>query len=114
MSAPHAPGGAPPVRLGDRLIQLGLISQDQLRIALMEQKSSGKPLGEALLALGFTTEEAMRSALAANLGEKAISPKRLVANQAALAPSPKALAQRQEVRQVIDELKARMGTNRQP
>jgi type II secretory ATPase GspE/PulE/Tfp pilus assembly ATPase PilB-like protein len=94
MSAPQAPGGAPPVRLGDRLIQLGLISQDQLRIALMEQKSSGKPLGEALLALGFTTEEAMRSALAANLGEKAISLKGIVANQAALALIPKALAKR--------------------
>jgi hypothetical protein len=80
MSAPQAPGGAPPVRLGDRLIQLGLITQDQLRIALMEQKSSGKPLGEALLALGFTTEEAMRSALADNLGEKAISLKGIVAN----------------------------------
>lgn len=39
------PKGAPPVRLGDKLIQLGLITQDQLRIALMEQKSSGKPLG---------------------------------------------------------------------
>ncbi len=94
MSAPQAPGGAPPVRLGDRLIQLGLISQDQLRIGLMEQKNSGKPLGEALLALGFTTEEAMRSALAANLGEKAISLKGIVANQAALALIPKALAKR--------------------
>jgi type II secretory ATPase GspE/PulE/Tfp pilus assembly ATPase PilB-like protein len=85
---------ARPVRLGDRLIQLGLITQDQLRIALMEQKSSGKPLGEALLVLGFTTEEAMRGALADNLGETAISLKGMVANAAALALIPKAIAKR--------------------
>lgn len=82
------------MRLGDRLIHLGLISQDQLRIALLEQKSSGKPLGEALLTLGFTTEEAMRGALADNLGEKAISLKGIVANPAALALIPKPLAKR--------------------
>ena len=85
---------APPVRLGDRLIQLGLITQDQLRIALMEQKSSGKPLGEALLSLGFTTEEAMRGALADSLGETAISLKGLVANAEALALIPKPVAKR--------------------
>lgn len=88
------PAAKPPVRLGDRLIQLGLITQDQLGIALQEQKSSGKPLGEALLLLGFTTEEAMRSALADNLGEQAISLKGIVANPAALALIPKALAKR--------------------
>ena len=86
--------GAPPVRLGDKLIQLGLITQDQLHIALMEQKSSGKPLGEALLSLGFTTEEAMRGALADNLGETAISLKGIVANSDALALIPKPLAKR--------------------
>ncbi|MBK6999546.1 MAG: Flp pilus assembly complex ATPase component TadA [Rhodoferax sp.] len=89
-----APPTKPPVRLGDKLIHLGLISQDQLRIALLEQKSSGKPLGEVLLTLGFTTEEAMRGALADNLGEKAISLKGIVANPAALALIPKPLAKR--------------------
>ena len=94
MSTPAPGAAAPPVRLGDKLIQLGLITQDQLRIALLEQKSSGKPLGEALLTLGFTTEEAMRGALADNLGEKAISLKGIVANPAALALIPKAIAKR--------------------
>ena len=86
--------GAPPVRLGDRLLQLGLITQDQLRIALLEQKTSGKPLGEALLLLGFTTEEAMRGALADNLGEKAISLKGIVGNTRALELVPKLVAKR--------------------
>ena len=94
MTTPDNTSAAPPVRLGDKLLQLGLISQDQLRIALLEQKTSGKPLGEALLVLGFTTEEAMRSALADNLGEKAVSLKGIVANSAALALIPKPLAKR--------------------
>jgi general secretion pathway protein E/type IV pilus assembly protein PilB len=71
-----------------------LITQDQLGIALQEQKSSGKPLGEVLLLLGFTTEEAMRSALADNLGEQAISLKGIVANPEALGLIPKAVAKR--------------------
>ena len=94
MSTAPPVGKAPPVRLGDRLLQLGLISEDQLRIALQEQKSSGKPLGQALLTLGFITEEAIRGALADNLGEKAISLKGIVANPDALALIPKPLAKR--------------------
>ena len=82
------------MRLGDKLVGLGLITQDQLRIALHEQKSTGKPLGEALLALGFVTEDAMRSALADKLGEQAISLKGIVADPNALALIPKTMAKR--------------------
>ncbi|MCX7226272.1 MAG: ATPase, T2SS/T4P/T4SS family, partial [Burkholderiales bacterium] len=90
---PTAPN-APPVRLGDQLVALGLISSDQLRIALMEQKQTGKPLGEALMALGFASAEVMRSALAENLGEQSISLKGIVADAEALALIPKAVAKR--------------------
>lgn len=37
---------ARPLRLGDRLIQLGMITQDQLHIALMEQKAPLNPLAK--------------------------------------------------------------------
>ncbi|WP_296487898.1 GspE/PulE family protein [Rhodoferax sp.] len=84
----------PPVRLGDKLVELGLITQDQLRIALQEQKSTGKQLGEALLVLGFVTEDDMRSALADKLGEQAISLKGIVADPSALALIPKTMAKR--------------------
>jgi general secretion pathway protein E/type IV pilus assembly protein PilB len=84
----------PPVRLGDLLLEQQLITQDQLRIALLEQKSMGKPLGEALLTLGFITEVALRSALALNLGEVAISLKGIVADPRALRLIPKPLAKR--------------------
>lgn len=82
------------VLLGDKLVGMGLISQDQLGIALHEQKRSGKPLGEALLLMGFVTEEALRSTLADTLGEQAISLKGVVADPKALAWIPKALAKR--------------------
>ena len=82
------------MRLGDLLLEQQLITQDQLRIALLEQKSMGKPLGEALLILGFITEEALRGALAVNLGEVAISLKGIVADPSALRLIPKPLAKR--------------------
>lgn len=46
----------PRVRIGDLLFAKGLISQDQLMIALEEQKRSGKKVGRALIDLGFVTE----------------------------------------------------------
>jgi len=94
MNAPQKSPEKPPVRLGDLLQERGLITQDQLRIALLEQKTTGKPLGEALLLLGFVTEEAMRGALATNLGEQAVSLKGIVADPKALALIPKPLAKR--------------------
>jgi type II secretory ATPase GspE/PulE/Tfp pilus assembly ATPase PilB-like protein len=93
-AAPAPPNGKPPVRLGDLLLNKGLLTQDQLRIALHEQKSAGKPLGETLIALGFVTEVAMRGALAENLGEQAISLKDAVADSKALSYIPKQLAKR--------------------
>ncbi len=84
----------PPVRLGEKLMGLGLITQDQLRIALHEQKDTSKPLGEALVVLGFVTEDAMRAALAETLGEQAIKLKGIVADPRALALIPKPMAKR--------------------
>lgn len=43
--------------LGQRLIEAGLISPDQLSVALIEQKQTGKRLGETLVSLGFVTDE---------------------------------------------------------
>src|SRR4051812_46770336 len=97
MNAPQAQPSKPPVRLGDLLLERGLISDDQLRIALLEQKTTGKPLGEALLVLGFVTEEAMRGVLAQTLGEEAVSLKGIVADPVALAMIPKAIAKRFEI-----------------
>jgi hypothetical protein len=49
-----SPADIPP-KLGEWLLGQGLISHDQLRIALIEQQASGLPLGQQLVALGFVT-----------------------------------------------------------
>lgn len=44
------------LRLGDMLIQRGVISEEQLKLALDEQKRSGLRLGKALIKLNFITD----------------------------------------------------------
>jgi type IV pilus assembly protein PilB len=50
-------------RLGEVLIDKGVITKDQLEIALTEQKQVYEPLGKLLVGLGFATEATMRSSL---------------------------------------------------
>ncbi|MEO5378824.1 MAG: Flp pilus assembly complex ATPase component TadA [Magnetococcus sp. DMHC-6] len=51
-------------RLGDLLVQDGIISEEQLMTALTHQRESGKKLGQALVSLGFVTDEKLQSFLA--------------------------------------------------
>ena len=52
------------IRLGDWLLDRGLVTQTQLDLALREQKRKGWLLGEALAQLGFTTQETLSQFLA--------------------------------------------------
>ena len=54
-------------RLGDLLIQERLISQDQLKFGLEEQKRNGRKLGRVLVDNGYVTEEQISEALAKQL-----------------------------------------------
>jgi len=54
--------------MGDLLIDIGLITQNQLEIALASQKESKKRLGEALIDEGFITETQLIEALEMQLG----------------------------------------------
>ena len=96
-AAPPTPAAAPPMRLGDRLQHMGLVSADQIQIALLEQKKTGKQLGDALIALGFVTEEAMREALGQTLGQQTIQLQTVLADSQALERLPKAMATRFQV-----------------
>jgi len=51
-------------RLGDRLLDAGLITQSQLELALREQKRSGKLIGTTLKDLGFISEQDISTFLA--------------------------------------------------
>lgn len=54
----------PKKRLGDRLLEAGLINKHQLELALREQKRTGRLIGRVLHELGFVTEQAIASFLA--------------------------------------------------
>ncbi len=55
------------IRLGDLLIQQGLLTDDQLKFALDEQNRSGRKLGRIVVESSFVTEVAISQALARQL-----------------------------------------------
>ena len=67
-----------PKRLGEILIDEGVITPDQLEIALTEQKKVHEPLGKLLVNLGFATEAIMRSALGEALEQESVDLSRVV------------------------------------
>ncbi len=68
-SAPqNQAGGAPSGRLGDRLLDAGVINAEQLEEALTRQAGLGMKLGEALIQLGFVTEADIFPFLGRHLG----------------------------------------------
>ncbi|MEW5789735.1 MAG: ATPase, T2SS/T4P/T4SS family [Pseudomonadota bacterium] len=86
-----------PPKLGEWLAAQGLISHDQLRIALLEQAVSGLPLGRQLIELGFMTESVLRDVLAQNAGETSIDLTQVVADPEAIALAPENLARRHHI-----------------
>ena len=56
------------VRLGDVLIEKGLITQEQLEKALSEQKEKGTLLGETLVNLGYVSQDNIIDILTEQLG----------------------------------------------
>ena len=61
------------IRLGERLVKEGTISQEQLEMALKEQARTGSLLGEVLTGLGFVTQENIMRILAADAGMEFVS-----------------------------------------
>ena len=55
------------IRLGDLLVQAGLISEAQLQQALQDQKRTGSKLGRTVLDLGFIDEGRLLRALSEQL-----------------------------------------------
>lgn len=68
-------------RLGDILVEAGLITADQLQEALSKQKTMGKRLGKVLVETGLTNEDSIATTLASqmnipylNLNEMTVPP----------------------------------------
>jgi general secretion pathway protein E/type IV pilus assembly protein PilB len=81
-----------PMRIGEKLIQMGLISQDQLQVALQEQRTSKKLLGSILVEMGFITESALGEVLAASAGAQIFNPKTTVLDPILIKSIPKPVA----------------------
>ena len=82
------------MRLGELMVQRGLISQDQLRIALMEQEQSNLQLGRQLVILGFVTEAMVRDMVAQTIGQEGIDLNTVIADADALKMVPEEFARR--------------------
>ena len=81
-------------RLGELMILQGLISQDQLRIALTEQEQSNLPLGRQLVLLGFVTEATVRDVIAEKIGYESVDLSTIAADIEALQLVPQDFARR--------------------
>jgi MSHA biogenesis protein MshE len=55
------------IRLGDLLVEKDLITEDQLKLALQEQKKLGRKLGGTLVELGMIDEQSILNLLSAQL-----------------------------------------------
>lgn len=84
-------------RMGERLIEMGIITQDQLNVALQEKKVTGKMLGEILVILGFIDEETLSAVLAQASGFDVFDPKHVIVDGDALSLVEKSVAQRHSV-----------------
>ena len=81
-------------QLGQVLIAKGILSEDQLRIALLEQMKTNQPVGKLLVALGFVSEATLRDALSESLGKQSIDLTNAVIDYSALNLVPREIAKR--------------------
>ena len=84
-------------RIGDELIDRGIISLDQLKIALQEQKAVGGQIGTVLIDLGFLTESLLKEVLGESQGDDSVDLSDVVPDADAIAFIDKKLAQQLRV-----------------
>lgn len=78
--------------LGQMLIEAGLITEEQLKIALEEQKNTGNFLGRVLVDLGFVNEKDLKRILSIQAGVEMIDLKNTFIDRKAVSVFPSALA----------------------
>jgi len=82
------------IRLGDQLVQKGIIKEEQLMQALAAQKESGRKLGFMLIELGFVTENQLLSFLSQHLNVPLIDISKHDVSMAAVNMLPEVQARR--------------------
>ena len=95
---PTARSDAPGIpHLGELLIAKGVVSGDQVRIALTEQKRRHEPLGRILVRFGFATEGVIRDVLAGVHGYDSVDLSDAVIESDVVKLLPKEMARRYRV-----------------
>ena len=95
------------IRLGDLLISQGLLTDEQLKMALDEQKRSGRKLGRIFVDSGYVTEEGISKALAGQLRVPFIDLKQFKPRPELIRLLPEAQARRFRAL-VLDEVDGRL------
>lgn len=85
------------MRIGEKLIALGLISKDQLEIALREQQKSKKLLGAVMISMNFITESALGEVLAESSGSERFDAKTTMLDTNLLQMVPREVCVRNKV-----------------
>ena len=81
-------------QLGDALVEQGLLTTGKLKVALVDQKRTGRQLGRVLVENGFVTEEQVARALAQQLKVPFVDLKRFEVVPATVRALPEAHARR--------------------
>ncbi|MFT8315608.1 MAG: GspE/PulE family protein [Clostridium sp.] len=84
-------------RLGEILVDSGVITEDSLNVALDLQKKLGKKLGEVLVTEGFTTNEQIVEAVKGQLGIQSINLNNINIKQDIIEVIPEGIARKNEV-----------------
>lgn len=82
------------MRLGDLLVQEQIVSDDQLQLALQQQRQTSRKLGTTLIDLGFISEEQLLKFLARQLGVPFFDLNNLTIDAKAVALLPEVQARR--------------------
>ena len=80
--------------IGQILISQGILTEDQLRIALLEQLKSRQPVGKLLVQLGFVSEATLRDALSEKLGLQSVDLGQIVVDPGSIRIVPREFAKR--------------------
>jgi len=93
--------------IGQILISQGILTEDQLRIALLEQLKTHQPVGKLLVNLGFVSEATLRDALSEKLGLQSVDLTQIVVDSVALKLVPREFSKRHTVFPVALDREAR-------
>ena len=97
MNFPASPTTAAKRHIGQILISQGILTEDQLRIALLEQMKSKLPVGKLLVIVAFVSDATLRDALSEKLGLQSVDLSQIIIDSQAMKLVPRDFALRHHI-----------------